>query len=87
MRRYAFEALLDNEFHGAEHFFFTPYAQKGIPKVRCLCAALPAHVYKELITMHMHVTPSAATAPSYEVCASGPLANRCSGARYKPGFD
>lgn len=33
-RRYAFEALLDNEFHGAEDFFFTPYAQKGIPKVR-----------------------------------------------------
>ena len=33
LRRYAFEALLNNEFHGAEHFFFTPYAQKGIPKV------------------------------------------------------
>lgn len=34
VHRYAFEALLDNEFHEAEGFFFTPYAQKGIPKVR-----------------------------------------------------
>ena len=26
--RYGYEALLDNEFHGAEGFFFTPYSQK-----------------------------------------------------------
>lgn len=27
-RRYGYEALLDNEFHGAADFHFTPYAQK-----------------------------------------------------------
>eukprot|EP00208_Stichococcus_sp_RCC1054_P008188 CAMPEP_0206149676 /NCGR_PEP_ID=MMETSP1473-20131121/37907_1 /ASSEMBLY_ACC=CAM_ASM_001109 /TAXON_ID=1461547 /ORGANISM="Stichococcus sp, Strain RCC1054" /LENGTH=1805 /DNA_ID=CAMNT_0053547157 /DNA_START=182 /DNA_END=5600 /DNA_ORIENTATION=- len=30
--RYGYEALLDNELHGMEDFFFTPYSQKGIPK-------------------------------------------------------
>ena len=29
--RYGFEALVNNEFHGATGFFFTPYAQKRIP--------------------------------------------------------
>lgn len=26
--RYGYEALLDNELHGAEDFYFTPYAQR-----------------------------------------------------------
>ena len=30
-RRYGFEALVYNEYHGATGFFFTPYAQKRIP--------------------------------------------------------
>ena len=31
LRRYGFEALVYNEYHGATGFFFTPYAQKRIP--------------------------------------------------------